>query len=77
MTNNNTLKAGRIIAFIGLAGLAIALALNVLGIVVFEKPSASFFADTWWSVWSPAYLVWLSFSVVGGALFIAGQSQKG
>ncbi len=52
---------------IGLVGLAITIALNLVALFVLKKASAEFFSDTWRSSWFPAYIVWLVFTIIGFA----------
>ena len=56
---------------IGLVGLAITTGLNLAAWLVWKQPSAACFSESWWSVWFPAYLVWLTF----GALGLAGHCR--
>jgi len=52
---------------IGLIGLAVTAALNLLALLAFKKASAAYFSDAWWSEWFPSYIVWLTFAIVGAA----------
>ena len=57
---------------IGWLGLAITTALNLIAVLWFKKPSAAYLSDSWWAEWFPAYIVWLSFMMVG---FISRPKQ--
>ena len=46
---------------IGLLGLVIQAAVNLIALVVFKQSSAEFFSEQWWSSWFPTYTVWLVF----------------
>ena len=61
MKRDNTYKK------VGLVGLAIQLAMNLVALFVLKKGSAEFFSDQWWSGWFPTYIVWLSLIIVGFA----------
>jgi|GEM_PF-954643 len=50
---------------VGLVGLSIHLALNLLGIFVFHKAAAVFFSEQWWTSWFPSMLVWVVFIITG------------
>jgi hypothetical protein len=51
--------------FMGLMGLAITIALNLVALLLLKKVEAEYFSDKWWSVWFPSYTVWLTFTVIG------------
>jgi ABC-type transporter Mla maintaining outer membrane lipid asymmetry permease subunit MlaE len=53
---------------IGLTGLTITVALNLVAWFVLKRHSAECFSSDWWSSWFPNYTVWLTFSVVGWAV---------
>ena len=53
--------------WLGLIGLAITVALNLVALLLFKKASADYFSDGWWSAWFPCYLVWLTFAIIGVA----------
>ena len=57
---------------IGLVGLVIQSAINLIAILVFRKTSAEFFSDQWWSAWFPGYTVWLIFVILG---FVIGAGK--
>jgi hypothetical protein len=59
---------------IGLVGLAITIALNLVASLVLKKASAEYFSDQWWSSWFPSYIVWLVFIVVGFAGCCRGRN---
>jgi hypothetical protein len=50
---------------LGLMGSSITLALNLFGFLVLRQAAARFFADDWWSVWFPSFIVWLTITIVG------------
>ena len=50
---------------VGLVGLSIHLAANLLGIFVFHKAAAVFFSEQWWTSWFPSMLVWVVFIITG------------
>ena len=50
---------------LGLIGLCITLAINLFGVLVLRQAAARFFADDWWSVWFPSFIVWLSITITG------------
>ena len=50
---------------LGLIGLAIAAAINLVVSLAFAAPAARFFSGEWWTVWFPTYLVWIVFIVIG------------
>jgi hypothetical protein len=56
-------------AFMGLVGLAITIALNLVALLLLKKAEAEYFSDKWWSVWFPSYIVWLTFTIVGVVCF--------
>jgi len=56
---------------LGLIGLAIAVAVNLLVGLLFGTPAAQFLSGEWWTVWFPTYLVWIVFIIVG-----LGQQRK-
>jgi hypothetical protein len=58
----NIMKSFRII---GLVGLAITTALNLVALLILKKASAEYFSDQWWSDWFPSYIVWLVFVIIG------------
>jgi hypothetical protein len=53
---------------VGLIGLSIHLASNLLGIFLFHKPAATFFSEQWWSSWFPSMMVWVVFIITGLAI---------
>lgn len=55
----------RIFPSIGLIGLIITLALNLVALLAFKRPAAEFFSHGWWSAWFPNYVVWLVFVAMG------------
>ena len=61
---------------LGLIGFGITLTLNLLGIFVFEKPAADFFADDWWSTWFPSHVVWLVFLISGIGLKFSRKDKN-
>jgi len=56
---------GRVFPVIGVVGLAIAIAMNLIALLVFKKASAEFFSHEWWFAWFPSYMVWVSFLILG------------
>lgn len=48
-----------------LFGLAIAIAMNLVALLFFKRPSAVFFSSKWWSDWFPSYMIWLTFAIIG------------
>jgi hypothetical protein len=56
-------------AFMGLVGLAITIALNLVALLLLKKAEAEYFSGKWWSVWFPSYTVWLTFTVISVACF--------
>jgi len=52
---------------IGLVGLAITIALNLVALLMLKKASAEYFSDQWWSDWFPPYAVGLVFTIFGCA----------
>jgi len=61
---------------IGLVGLVIQAAINLIAIFAFKRSSAEFFSDQWWSAWFPGYTVWLIFLVLG-LVIGAGKDDRG
>jgi hypothetical protein len=57
----------RIFPSIGVAGLAITAAMNLVALLVFKKVSAEFFSPAWWSSWFTCYIVWVTFVIIGVA----------
>ena len=53
----------------GLVGLAITIALNLVALLLLKKAEAEYFSEKWWSVWFPSYIVWLTFTIIGVAWF--------
>ena len=52
---------------IGLLGLAITTALNLVALLWFRRASAQYLSDNWWAGWFPSYVLWLSFTLIGFA----------
>jgi hypothetical protein len=52
---------------IGVIGLAVTVALNVLALWVWHRTSAHYFSTPWWAAWFPSYGVWLVFTIIGCA----------
>jgi len=50
---------------IGATGIAVQFIVNLVAMLVFNKTSADFFSEQWWSSWFPTYPVWLVFLIVG------------
>ena len=50
---------------IGLVGLAIQVAINLVALLAFKKNAAEFFSEQWWATWFPGYTVWLICVVLG------------
>jgi hypothetical protein len=48
----------------GLIGLAIQLAINLVVLLGFQR-TGPFFSDQWFSTWFPGYAVWLVFAIIG------------
>ena len=57
----------RIFPSIGVVGLLITVAMNLVALFVFRKAQAEFFSRGWWTSWFVSYLVWLVFTVIGVA----------
>jgi hypothetical protein len=57
---------------IGLLGLLIQAAVNLVALLVFKQSSAEFFSEQWWSSWFPTYTVWFVFSFIG----LGNRSKK-
>ncbi len=57
----------RIFPAIGVAGLVITIAMNLVALLVFKKRSAEFLSQGWWSSWFTCYLVWIVFVIMGAA----------
>jgi hypothetical protein len=55
----------RIFPSIGVTGLAITVAMNLVALYVFKKVSAEFFSTGWWSSWFSCYAVWVTFVIIG------------
>lgn len=55
---------------IGILGFAIALLLNLAGLYLYDKPSAVFFSNPWWSMWFPSYIAPVCFLVIAIGLRI-------
>lgn len=66
---------GGTVVWIGVVGLVIVAAVNVLGLVYFELASSEIFSTGWWSSWFPIYMVFGVFLVMGGALWLTGSSS--
>jgi hypothetical protein len=54
---------------LGLFGLTLTIVLNLVALLLLKKASATFFQDKWWSDWFPAYIVWLTFAIIGFAKY--------
>ena len=52
-------------ARIGIIGLVITLALNLIALLILKQPQSSFFSGAWWSTWFTSYAVWSVFTIVG------------
>jgi len=50
---------------LGLIGLTLTLILNLVAVFILKQASATFFQDQWWSDWSPGYLLFLTFAIIG------------
>jgi hypothetical protein len=50
--------------WIGLIGLTITVALNLVALLLWKKASAEYFSDKWWSEWFPLYIFWLGFAII-------------
>ena len=58
-------------ALIGLIGLGIQVAVNLVVWLASKNSAAEFFSQQWWSTWFPGYPVWLIFIVIG----LVGRSR--
>jgi hypothetical protein len=54
---------------LGLIGLTLTIILNLVAVFVLKQASAAFFSNNWWSDWFPAYLLWLTFAIIGFAMY--------
>jgi hypothetical protein len=59
---------------IGLVGLGIHVAVNLVALLAFKKSTAEFFSEPWWSTWFPGYTVWLIFLGLGLAARCGGKN---
>jgi hypothetical protein len=57
-------------------GLVVTLMLNLVALFVFHKSSSVFFSDLWGSAWFPSYIVWISFTIIGGAAGFAKRRTQ-
>jgi len=57
----------RIFPSIGVAGLVITVAMNLVALLVFKRVSAEFFSPAWWSSWFACYIVLVTFVIIGVA----------
>ncbi len=60
---------------LGVIGSSVTLALNVFGLLVLRQPAARFFADDWWSVWFPSFIVWVALAITGLARRSSGSRE--
>ena len=60
---------------IGLIGLAIQLAINLVVLLVFRRTS-EFFSEPWFSTWFPGYAIWLGFVILGIGGTWSGENRK-
>jgi len=67
MKTCKSIRSASSFTFIGLFGLAITIALNVVALLFFKRASAAYFSDEWWSAWFPSYSLWLIFTIIGVA----------
>jgi hypothetical protein len=67
MKRNKTIRLVGLV--MGLTGLLITIALNLVALFLFKKAAAEYFSDKWWSNWFPSYIVWLTFTIIGIASF--------
>lgn len=63
----------RIFPSIGVIGIVITVAMNLVALFVFRKAQAEFFSQGWWTSWFVCYLVWLAFTVIGVAGFFMNR----
>jgi hypothetical protein len=54
-------SVGKIFASIGIVGLVVTLAMNLVALLGFKKASAAFASPGWWSSWFSCYMVWTVF----------------
>jgi len=50
---------------LGLFGLTLTIILNLFAMLSLKQVSAAFFSGKWWSDWSPGYLLFLTFAIIG------------
>ncbi|MEO6996130.1 MAG: hypothetical protein ABI273_21185 [Lacunisphaera sp.] len=62
----------RVFPTMGVVGLTITIALNLIASLALKKPAAEFFSHGWWSTWLPSYLVWSVLLLLG----LAGVVMK-
>lgn len=66
----------RLLVTLGISGGLIVLCLNCFAYYLMKSPHAIAFQGQWWSVWYAHYVVWLSFTLIGGtAWFIAPKAK--
>lgn len=75
MMSKSNSRIGGMFVWIGVAGVGIEAALNVVALAYFESDAGEVFSPGWWSSWFSAYLVFGVFLVIGGALRLAGSSD--
>jgi hypothetical protein len=62
---------------IGGCGLMQTAIMNFVGPLVFHRHSSVFFSQKWWADWFPAYIVWISFTIIGAAMgWAAWRAQR-
>lgn len=75
MEADKTRTTGWIFSVVGITGLGIVLALNLVGISLLNQPAANFFSERWWSDWFPAYTAWPVMLTIGVYFWLA-SGQK-
>jgi len=65
-------KHNHIFVIIGISGVIVSIALNLVAMLVLQKSAAVFFCDAWWSSWFPGLAMSLTFLIIG----LASSSVK-
>jgi uncharacterized membrane protein len=58
-------RSGRISITIGVVGLAVTIAINLITLIILKMTAVEFSSHAWWFIWVSSYVVWLSFLTVG------------
>lgn len=67
----------RIFTSIGVLGLLITVAMNLLSLVLFRRPAAEFLSHGWWLSWFPSYLLWTTFLFISLGFVFADHRHGG